>query len=134
MPIRLLTAVILFALCASQALAQSQKESSKPVSVPSANFLDNSGDEPFTLDFRSGDDAVTRSAVADEQQLPTDGSWTKQGESAISIPGRDKSCYSIRSYVVKRDGPQTDSTHPVSYSTCVPARNLQQFMTVERHR
>jgi hypothetical protein len=34
---------------------------------------------------------------------------------------QDKTCYAIRSYVVARDGKDTDSTHPVSYSTCRPA-------------
>jgi hypothetical protein len=31
----------------------------------------------------------------------------------------DTACFSIRSYVVARDSKDSDSTHPVSYSTCV---------------
>ena len=30
--------------------------------------------------------------------------------------------YKIRSYVVARDSKDSDSTHPVSYSTCQPAK------------
>ena len=33
----------------------------------------------------------------------------------------DTLCYSIRSYVVKRDSKHSDSVHPAGYSTCVPA-------------
>ena len=33
----------------------------------------------------------------------------------------DTLCYSIRSYLVKRDSKHSDSVHPAGYSTCVPA-------------
>jgi hypothetical protein len=33
----------------------------------------------------------------------------------------DTTCFKIRSYVVARDSKNSDSTHPVSYSTCQPA-------------
>ncbi len=33
----------------------------------------------------------------------------------------DATCLKIRSYVVARDSKNSDSTHPVSYSTCQPA-------------
>ena len=33
----------------------------------------------------------------------------------------DTTCYAIRSYVVKRDSKDSDSVHPVGYSTCLPA-------------
>jgi hypothetical protein len=36
-------------------------------------------------------------------------------------PTDDTTCYAIRSYVVARDSKNSDSTHPVSYSTCQPA-------------
>jgi len=36
-------------------------------------------------------------------------------------PLDDTVCYSIRSYVVARDRKDSDSVHPVGYSTCVPA-------------
>lgn len=34
-------------------------------------------------------------------------------------------CYTIRGYVVARDSKDSDSTHPVSYSTCQPAARYQ---------
>ena len=35
--------------------------------------------------------------------------------------GDDTVCYKIRSYVVARDSKDSDSVHPVGYSTCQPA-------------
>jgi hypothetical protein len=35
--------------------------------------------------------------------------------------GDDTLCYKIRSYVVARDSKDSDSVHPVGYSTCQPA-------------
>ena len=39
--------------------------------------------------------------------------------------GSGATCYKIRSYVVARDSKNSDSTHPVSYSTCQPAARYQ---------
>jgi hypothetical protein len=33
----------------------------------------------------------------------------------------DNTCFAIRSYVVARDSKNSDSTHPVGYTSCVPA-------------
>jgi len=33
----------------------------------------------------------------------------------------DKTCYTIRSYVVARDDKDSDTTHPVGFSTCQPS-------------
>ena len=42
-------------------------------------------------------------------------------ETGLLTPDADKVCYAIRSYVVARDSKDSDSVHPVSYSTCQPA-------------
>lgn len=34
-------------------------------------------------------------------------------------------CYAIRSYVVARDSKDSESVHPVGYSTCVPSKKVQ---------
>ena len=43
----------------------------------------------------------------------------------VVAPGRpldaETTCYTIRAYVVARDSKNSDSTHPVGYSTCHPA-------------
>ena len=38
-----------------------------------------------------------------------------------NLAGDDTLCYTIRSYVVARDSKNSDSVHPVGYSTCQPA-------------
>lgn len=42
----------------------------------------------------------------------------------------DSVCLKIRSYVMKRDGKNSDSTHLVGYSTCQPAKKFQLRTTV----
>ena len=41
--------------------------------------------------------------------------------SPADLEGDDNTCYAIRSYVVARDSKNSDSTHPVGYSTCQKA-------------
>lgn len=44
----------------------------------------------------------------------------------------DTMCYKIRSYVVARDSKNSDSVHPVKYTTCVPASRYR-LKTTEMH-
>jgi len=44
----------------------------------------------------------------------------------------DRSCLTLRSYVVARDSKDSDSTHLVSYSTCQPAARYR-VKTTEMH-
>ncbi len=46
------------------------------------------------------------------------------------LTSNDVTCLKIRSYVMKRDTKDSDSTHLVGYSTCQPARKFQ-VRTVE---
>jgi hypothetical protein len=48
------------------------------------------------------------------------------------MEGLDGTCYAIRSYVVARDSKDSDSTHPVSYSTCQPASRYRVRTTEMR--
>lgn len=43
----------------------------------------------------------------------------------------DSTCYFIRSYRVTRDDPESDSTTPSGYSTCLSGSRLQMRSTVE---
>lgn len=49
--------------------------------------------------------------------LPSDSSRIAADKRLID----DAVCYKIRSYVVARDGKNSDSVHPAGYSTCQPA-------------
>ena len=46
--------------------------------------------------------------------------------------GNDSLCYTIRTYVVARDGKDSDSTHPVTSSTCQPGSRYH-VKTAEAH-
>jgi hypothetical protein len=43
----------------------------------------------------------------------------------------DSNCFSIRSYLMARDSPDSDSTHLVGYSTCVPSGKSHLKSTLE---
>ncbi len=44
----------------------------------------------------------------------------------------ETTCYAIRSYVVARDSKDSDSVHPVRYSTCIPASRYR-LKTADGH-
>jgi len=47
-------------------------------------------------------------------------------------PRADTTCFAIRSYVVARDSQDSDSVHPVGYTTCVPAAKAR-LRTADAH-
>ena len=47
-----------------------------------------------------------------------------------NVAGADSYCLKIRSYVVARDSKNSDSVHPVGYTTCVPATRFRLRTTV----
>jgi hypothetical protein len=45
------------------------------------------------------------------------------------LPGSDgpRECLKMRMYKIRRDEPQSDSTHLVGYSTCLPVARIQTY-------
>jgi hypothetical protein len=43
----------------------------------------------------------------------------------IQVPDTGHVCFTMRTYVVARDSKDSDSVHPVRYSTCTPAGKRQ---------
>ena len=41
----------------------------------------------------------------------------------------DSTCYTLRTYMLKKDAPDTDSVHPVGYTTCQPALHYEMKVT-----
>jgi len=64
--------------------------------------------------------------------------WANVQPGSTDFPSNESdappTCYAIRSYVVARDSKTSDSTHPVSYSTCEPAARYQLRTTEVRSR
>jgi hypothetical protein len=59
------------------------------------------------------------------------GSETDKAAVSLDDIATDSSCYAIRSYVVARDRKNSDSTHPVAYSTCQPASRYRLRTTLQ---
>ena len=53
-------------------------------------------------------------------------------DGSVALPGADTVCFAIRSYVVARDSKDSDSVHPVGYTTCVPAAKAR-LKTADEH-
>lgn len=119
---RLLVAVL--CLCSLPAFSQDHQAIGSPTAgtIPTTQVPDfrttPSPSEPWKI-FPSapGQDKTTSFLVAPD-------------EAGLLTPDADKVCYAIRSYVVARDSKDSDSVHPVSYSTCQPASRYRLKNTV----
>lgn len=124
-----------------QFLTSSQSSESNAAShAPFANFA--TGSEPWRIvpkEPASSTDSLGRMLQAPgvRYQGDHDSQMTVLREPgtdniAISLEGSasDATCYAIRSYVVARDSKDSESTHPVRYSTCQAASRYRLRKTV----
>ena len=105
---RLLAAAVV--VCSVTALAQQSATPSNPTETRDQEkpAWQLSFDAPKNLLANNGSFALL---------LPSDSSSIASDRRLIP----DTVCYKIRSYVVARDSRNSDSVHPVGYSTCQPA-------------
>ena len=85
--------------------------SKTPAEVGGVNALDPARVDQYRPDRRRGDFALAFVSKA----------RSTAGMPDFWLDGGDTACFKIRSYVVARDRKDSDSTHPVSYSTCQPS-------------
>jgi hypothetical protein len=111
--VRLLTAAVL--ICTASAFAQEQLSSttSPNRTAEPGKSVQAAATEPWKLVVNQPRD--TRDSSLQWLQLDP------MAVRADARPGDDTLCYKIRSYVVARDSKDSDSVHPVGYSTCQPA-------------
>jgi hypothetical protein len=111
--VRLLTAAVL--LCSASAFAQEQLSSTiRPNrTAEPERSAQAAATDPWKLVLNQPPDS--RESSLQWQQLDP------MAVRADARPGDDTFCYKIRSYVVARDSKDSDSVHPVGYSTCQPA-------------
>ena len=130
MPIsRLLPVSLLLVVCAAQVAAQSSTEKT-PAAIQSADFAQqnsSSADLPFLFPNLQTDQAsgepLDRIHVGEYTPRSTQLSVPRfllRNQDLQSLDD-DSLCYTMRSYKVARDNPQSDSTHAVGSSTCQPA-------------
>jgi hypothetical protein len=70
-----------------------------------------------------------RSLLATNPSFRLNGSVDPMMVTSDKRPIDDTVCYKIRSYVVARDRKDSDSVHPVGYSTCQPASKYRLRVT-----
>jgi hypothetical protein len=137
MPVaRLLALVMLFALNAGLALAQSQNNDASKLVVFQGAASMNAAESSVVDTLQAGrDSAVTAKQAAGDRTLLASASdeyrhfQTEQGASLG--PDTDRTCLYIRDYVVVRDSPHSDSVHRDGYTTCVPAARFRLYTTAE---
>ena len=47
----------------------------------------------------------------------------------LSKSNFDATCYTMRTYMLKKDAPDSDSVHPIGYTTCQPSLQYQMKVT-----
>ena len=134
--VRLLTAAVL--ICTASAFAQEQLSSmTRPNRTAEPEESAHAqGTEPWKLvinqpaDWDSGKNRLQQFQIdaykIDRSRIDPNRQPFRWGSQIDDIVmdrqlGDDTLCYKIRSYVVARDSKDSDSVHPVGYSTCQPA-------------
>ena len=147
-----LTRLLAAALVASSALAFAQtKTDSLAVSDQAAasKFATTASSEPWKFipnqlaDANSGKDPLNRLQIDQYKVFRSDTNTrtllvSPEADAGMILSGLSgdvdgvTTCLKIRSYVVARDSKDSDSTHPVSYSTCQPAKRYSLRTTEMR--
>ena len=132
---RLLAASLV--ICSLPAFAQNQQSQNSSPSTWSSreaffSYLNRptagTSAEPWRIvptkpaDFSSGENALDPTRQYRLDQIKGDPHIRHLQLDALDA---DTTCYAIRSYVVARDSRDSDSTHPVGYSTCQPSNRYQ---------
>jgi hypothetical protein len=102
---RLLTLLLLISVCAATAAAQSSPGNSSDSSQPA------SARNPETGTSENGSVAIR----------PMD----SRSQHILTLQQDEKTCYTLRTYRVARENPESDSTRPAGYSTCQRATRFQ---------
>jgi hypothetical protein len=123
---RLLSAVVIVSLCTVPLLAQGRSGDATSDNVamnqfrirpyPQIDLVSQDSREDDSAAHRGDQDAERASKDIAEREA-----FKELVESQLPT------CYSIRSYVVVRDDPNSDSTHHDSSTTCVPASRFKVY-------
>lgn len=133
---RLLAAAIV--VCSALAFAQTKADLAVSEPAVASTPATQASSEPWKFISNQPADAAAEKSALDRLQIDkykvfpskTDAHTLlarPEADSGIFLSsldgeaGSDSYCLKIRSYVVARDSKNSDSTHPVSYSTCQPA-------------
>lgn len=133
-----LTRLLAAAIVVCSALASAQTKAVSDLTASTSTPATQASSEPWKFISNQPADAAAEKSALDRLQIDkykvfpskTDAHTLlarPEADSGIFLSsldgeaGSDSYCLKIRSYVVARDSKNSDSTHPVSYSTCQPA-------------
>jgi hypothetical protein len=127
---RLLFLFVLISLCVATAAAQSSPSNNSESSPPASAL-------PWTAQASTRTFQFQLPLLADRQSL-SDNEGTISGNDAdvsrtldsraqhiLTLQQDENTCYTIRTYRVARESPDSDSTRPAGYSTCQRATRFQ---------
>ena len=110
---RLLVLPVLISVCVAPVAAQSSPDKSNvPQFLPALPQNEQAGIRADQFQLFSHPDGINLSHII----LPPE-----VRAHVLTLGQSDVTCYSIRTYRVTRDDPESDSTRPAGYSTCQPA-------------
>jgi len=124
---------LLVSLCVVTSPAQSSAQGMSDSSQPASLLTQDPGADLVFIPFLFTPQNSLDSAIRDVQSQPKSG----------NVPGRfqmqrfltpeedDAACLKLRVYRVARENPNSDTTRPVSYTTCPPAARFQLRTTVD---
>lgn len=127
--------IIAALFCAGQAFAQTTPKPTAAATQTSeslasaADQLNISQHAQFDFFAESGQESGPMGRIQFDQYNPR--------QRSVELPpynASDVLCYKIASYLMVRDDPNSDSTHIVGYTTCVPAARFRVYTTVEHRR
>jgi len=120
---RLLLLSLLISLCVATAAAQSSpnnnSDSSHPASAVPRNPEASTGTFQFQLPFLAdGQSLSDNEGRISGNDADISRSLDSRAQHLLTLQQDEKMCYTIRTYRVARESPDSDSTRPAGYSTC----------------
>jgi hypothetical protein len=134
---RLILLSLLISLCAATAAAQSSADTRPDSSQPSPALTQSAqaslgikqSQLPFRADGRNLPDATLMIERKDGSIVifPLDSRMQR----ILTLEQNEATCYTLRTYRVTRDDPESDTTRPADYSTCQRAARFQLRTAVD---
>jgi len=111
LPRLLIVLLAFFSIAFAEDQPRKTEHSSATIVKPPAFTVPSSGNSPATYNFV---DSSKRLQILDPSLLG---------------PNPDATCFTMRTYMVKRDDRDSDTVHPVGYTTCQPSPRFDVKIT-----
>ncbi len=128
MPIRLISFAALVCICAAPGFAQSHV-----AKAPNAVVSSITNDRGAQIGMNDDSGKAQSGSRNESLQLPDAERKPSHIVRGMALQ-TDVTCYAIRSYLVVRDDPKSDSTRRDGSTTCVPAPRFRMFTAADETR